>query len=256
MLIEAPVAIPTPDGAANGFVYRPADGRTVPGVIYLTDIGGIRESTRGMAARLASEGYAVLLPNVFYRTGQPPVIEYPIRSRDERTMTRLAELRDPLTPEAIDRDASAYVDVLRQLPFVASGPMAAVGFCFTGAVALRAAATRPDAIAAAASFHGGGLFTDAPTSPHLVLPRTHARLYFAHAIEDRTMPAEAIARLEGALSTWGGQFESETYDGAHHAWTVPDSPVYNVPQAERAFAKLLTLLRETLSSADAGIQRA
>jgi len=244
--VETRIAIPASDGAADGFVYRPADGGPAPGVIYLTDIGGIRDSTRGMAERLASHGYVVLLPNIFYRTSQPPVIAYPIQSRDESTMKRLAELRDPLTLEAMERDASVYTDLLRAQPFVAPGPMAAVGFCFSGAMALRAAARRPDAIAAAASFHGGGLFTGAASSPHLVLPRVTARLYFAHAIEDRTMAAEAIVQFEDALSKWGGRFESETYDGAHHAWTVPDSPVYDEPQAERAFAKLLALLNETL----------
>jgi len=113
-------------------------------------------------------------------------------------------------------------------------------------MSMRAAAARPDRIAAAASFHGVRLFTDAPTSPHLVLPRIKARLYFAHAVKDNSMPAEAIEKLNGALEAWGGKYESEIYEDAYHGWTAPDSPVYNAPQAERAFQKLSELFAETL----------
>jgi len=123
--------------------------------------------------------------------------------------------------------------------------MGVVGYCFTGGFALRTAAARPDRIAAAASFHGGGLFKDGPASPHLVLPRVTARLYFGHARDDRGMPAEAIASLERALGEWGGSYESEIYD-ALHGWTVPDSAAYNEPEAERAFAKLRALFAATL----------
>jgi carboxymethylenebutenolidase len=115
-------------------------------------------------------------------------------------------------------------------------------------MALRIAATRPDRIAAAASFHGGSLYTDAPTSPHLLLPQVKARLYFGHAFEDRSMPEEAIDKLDRALEAWGGEYESEVYEGAHHGWTVPQSgnSAYNQPQAERAFHKLSALFAETL----------
>jgi carboxymethylenebutenolidase len=107
--------------------------------------------------------------------------------------------------------------------------------------------SRPDKIAAAASFHGGGLATEAPNSPHFILTSlVKARLYFGHATNARSMPAEAIERLTHALAAWGGEYESEVYEGAYHAWTVPDSPVYNQPQAERAFEKLTQLFAETL----------
>ena len=124
--------------------------------------------------------------------------------------------------------------------------MAVVGYCFTGGMAMRAAAVRPEKIAAAASFHGGGLFTDAPASPHLVLPRVKAQLYFGHAINDNSMPKEAIEKLDRALAAWGGKYESEVYDGAYHGWTSSDAPVYNQAQAERAFEKLMGLFARTL----------
>jgi len=124
--------------------------------------------------------------------------------------------------------------------------MGVVGYCATGSMAIRIAAARPDRIAAAASFHGGRLFTEAPTSPHLVLPGIKAALYFGHAIQDRSMPDEAIEKLTRALESWGGRYESEVYEGAYHSWTVPDSPVYNQSQAERAFQKLTDLFTRTL----------
>jgi carboxymethylenebutenolidase len=118
--------------------------------------------------------------------------------------------------------------------------------CTTGGMAIRIAAARPDRIAAAASFHGGRLFTETSTSPHLALPNVKAQLYFGHAIQDRSMPEEAIEKLNRALESWGDQYESEVYDGAYHSWTVPDSPVYNQPQAERASEKLADLFTRTL----------
>jgi carboxymethylenebutenolidase len=111
---------------------------------------------------------------------------------------------------------------------------------------MRCAAVRPDKVAAVASFHGGKLFTDSSDSPHLLLPRIKAQLYFGHAIEDRSMPEKAIRDFERALSKWGGKYKSETYEGAHHGWTAPDSPVYNKPQAERAFQEMLSLFEQTL----------
>ena len=132
---------------------------------------------------------------------------------------------------------------------VKPGSMGVVGYCFTGKMAVYTAMSRPDKIAAAASFHGGGLATPAPNSPHLVLgPLIKARLYFGHAVNDQSMPAEAIERLNQALDAWGGRYESEVYEGAYHSWTVPDSPVYNPPQAERAFEKLTQLFAETLGN--------
>jgi carboxymethylenebutenolidase len=177
------------------------------------------------------------------------VIDFAAGFDSEEARQRMAELRGPLTPEALESDTGAYVDFLAGQDGVSGGGIGVVGYCFAGSVALRTAAARPDLVKAAASFHGGGLATDAPTSPHLLLPRIKARLYFGHATEDRGMPPEAIDRLGQALATWGGRYESEVYDGARHGWTVPDSPVFNGPQAERAFAKLTELFAQTLRTA-------
>jgi carboxymethylenebutenolidase len=246
-VIEEEIQVHMTDGTSEGILYCPERGRRWPGVIHLTDIGGIRPAHRDMARRLAAEGYTVLMPNVFYRTGRPPLFDFkPSMGGDERTTKRIAEMTGPLTPEAVEDDASKYVDFLAARDSTGEGAMGVVGYCATGSMAIRIAAARPDRIAAAASFHGGRLFTEAPTSPHLVLPGIKAALYFGHAIQDRSMPDEAIEKLTRALESWGGRYESEVYEGAYHSWTVPDSPVYNQSQAERAFQKLTDLFTRTL----------
>ncbi len=250
-MIEQEIEIRMADGTCDAVLYHAEDGKRRPGVIHYPDIMGIRPSHRAMAGRLAEQGYTVLLVNPFYRTAQAPLFDFaPNFAGDERTMKRFGELAGPLTPEAIERDAGSFVNFLATQSSVSDAKMGAVGYCFTGQVALRTAATRPDRIGAIASFHGGGLFTDKPTSPHLVLPRipksNGTQLYFAHAVKDNSMPQEAIDKLDAALKAWGGKYESEVYEDALHGWTVADSAAYNKPQAESAFKKLTGIFSATL----------
>jgi carboxymethylenebutenolidase len=168
-MTEQKIQIPTAGGTTEGVIYFPEKAGRWPGVIHYTDIGGIRASHEQMARRLAGAGYVVLMPNVFYRTRGLPLFDFPLKLGEERTTKRLAELSTPLTAEAITCDASDYVDFLLRQASVKPGPMGVVGYCFTGKMALYTAFSRPDRIAAAASFHGGGLATDAPNSPHLIL---------------------------------------------------------------------------------------
>jgi carboxymethylenebutenolidase len=245
-VIEESVTISTPDGTAEVTLFIPDSGKRYPGVLYFVDIAGVRPANLSMARRLAEQGYAVLIPNLFYRTSKLPVFDFPLQFGEERTTKRLGELSAPLTPDAMERDASAYLDFLAASDGVGPGPMGVVGFCFSGSMAMRAAAARPDRIAAGASFHGGRLCTDQPTSPHRELPRIEGRLYFGHAVDDKSMPAEQISKFEDALKAWGGRYQSEIYEGALHGWTVPGGHVYNHPQAERAFEKLTELFAETL----------
>src|ERR1700682_1628919 len=155
-MIEEAIEIRTSDGHADGFLYRAEGTGKHPGAIHLTDIGGIRPSHREMAKRLAASGYTVLLPNVFYRTGKPPMFDFVPKMGDERTMKRFGELAGPMNPQAMERDAASYVDFLAASDSVSAGKMGVVGYCFTGAMAMRTAAVRPEKIASAASFHGGG----------------------------------------------------------------------------------------------------
>jgi carboxymethylenebutenolidase len=246
-MMERDLQLPMPDGIADAVLFSPDPSRPLPGVLHFPDIASIRESHRGMARRLASQGFAVLMPNPFYRTARPPVWDFPRKMGEPRTMQRFAELVDPLTPDAQHRDIDAYVEFLVAQPAVRPGPIGVAGYCFGGAMALRTAAAAPAIVAAAASFHGGGLYEpDNSTSPHLLLPRVAARLYFGHAVEDRSMTAEHIVHFEQALAAWHGRYQSQTYAGASHGWTVPDNPAFNPPQAEHAFAKLTELFAETL----------
>ncbi len=235
-----------PNGDIDAMFYAPGTGKW-PGVLLLTDIAGIRPAQEDMAKRLAAEGYVVLMPNIFHRARKPPVFDFPAKWGDERTMARFAELSGSLPPDAMDKDGALYVSALVAHPSCRGGRVGVVGYCFSVAMAMRTAASVPDQVAAVAGFHGGRLLTDAPTSPHLVLPRIKARLYFGHAANDQSMPADAIERLDRALQAWGGSFETEVYDEARHGWTVPDNPVYNEPQAERAFRKLTAFFGETLA---------
>jgi carboxymethylenebutenolidase len=246
-VIEEPLEILTPDGTVDALLTRPASPIALPAIINLTDGLGFRQAFADQSKRIAEHGYVVLTPNIFYRVSKPPVFPFEPDFASERTRTRFAELKAPLTPEAMARDGSAYVDFLAAQPFVSSGPMGVIGFCFAGQFALRVAAARPDRIGAAASFHGGGLFTDTDESPHLLLPRVKARLYFGHASNDQSMPTDAIQKFESALEAWGGSYESETYP-ARHGWMIPGREVHDPKESARGFAKLMELLDETLRS--------
>jgi len=187
-----------------------------------------------------------LTPNIYYRTTKPPAFEFEPDFTNEHTANRFRELTGPLTPQAMVNDGSTYLDFLAMQRSVGKGPMGIVGFCFTGQFALRVAAAQADRVAAAASFHGGNLVTDGDQSPHLVLPRIRARLYFGHAVNDRSMSLEAIEKLNASLRAWGGVYESEIYDGALHGWMVPGGRAYYPEQAERGFVKLMELLDSEL----------
>ena len=244
---EAKVEVRTAAGTAEAYLYTPSTGSgSWPAVMQLTDIMGFRPAFRQMAQRLADQGYVVLLPNIFYRGAKLPVLDFTPVFGEERTMKRMGELRGFLSNDQMGPDGAAFADFLLAQTNVKGSKVGVVGYCFTGSMAFRVAGTVPAKIAAAASFHGGGLYTDQADSPHLLLPKISARLYFGHAIEDRGMPPEAIAKLEAALKAWPGKGESETYDGARHGWCVPGREVYNEKQAERAFSKLTELLDATL----------
>jgi carboxymethylenebutenolidase len=242
-MIESKIEIPTIN--TETLLLRPDRVAEFPGVVFLTDIWGIRPANIGMAKRLAEKGFAVLMPNVFHRysrirpNGWKPDGEAEVHKA-------LQTLFGTLTPAQMVSDGKAYVDFLLAQACVKPGRIGVVGYCFTGQMALRMAAAEPDRVAAAAAFHGGFLVTDKPDSPHTVIPKVKARLYFGHAVEDASATPQQIATLEAALRDWHGAFQSEVYEGARHGWSVPDQPVYNELQAERAFEKEVELFDATL----------
>ena len=249
-MIEKNLEIPAGDGVTEALLIRPESNEPLPAIINLTDGLGFRPAFAEQSKRIAERGYVVLTPNIFYRASKLPVFPFEPDFGSDATRERFRELTSALTPVAMERDGSSYVDFLSSQPFVGSGPMGVVGFCFAGKFALLIAAARPDRIAAAASFHGGGLFTDNVDSPHLVLPRVKAQLYFGHASNDAGMNAEAIEKFEWALRSRGGNYASEVYE-AKHGWMIPGGRVYDSENAERGFEKLMQLFDDALQGAEA-----
>lgn len=242
------VDIPTEDGIADAYLAHPGDGVPRPGVLLYQDAYGLRPHLRSMADRLAGAGYTVLLPNVFYRHGRAPVFELPefidTAARPELWDTIGPVLRS-LTPELATRDAGAYLRALAERPETTDGPVALTGYCMGARLALLTAGAHPDRVAAAAGFHGGRLATDAPDSPHLVARHITAELYFGHADEDPSLPAEQIDRFDAALTAAGVRHRCEVYDGAHHGFTQADTSAYDRAADERHWAALLDLLKRS-----------
>lgn len=239
------VLIATPDGQAPAELFTPDGGGSWPGVVYLTDVWGIRPASEKMARRVADRGYAVLLPHLFYRN--QPVAMDPMLQGKPRDPAMVGPLLASMPAANMARDGAAYVDYLLQRPEVAGAKVAVVGYCFSGAMAVRTAAAVPDKIAAAASFHGGRLVTEDADSPHRQIPKIKAELYFGHAVQDPSATPEQVAELEKTLKAWGGRYQSEVYEGALHGWTVEGRPeIYNPAQSERHYEKLFDLLARTL----------
>jgi carboxymethylenebutenolidase len=242
------VDIPTEDGVADAYLVHPADGRPRPAVLLYQDAYGPRPRLRAMADRLAGAGYTVLLPNVFYRLGRAPVVELPAfidPGADPTIWERLGPMLADLTPDLVKRDAGAYLRWLADSPFTADGPVALTGYCMGARLALWTAGAHPERVAAVAGFHGGGLATGAPDSPHLEAPRITAELYFGHADEDPSLPPEQMARFEEALTAAGVRHTCEVYTGARHGYTQADTPAYDRDADDRHRAALLDLLKRT-----------
>jgi carboxymethylenebutenolidase len=241
------VDIQTPDGVADAYLTRPDDDAPHPGVLFVMDIVGLRPRIEEMADRIAQRGYIVLAPNLFYRAGHASELPRPDPADPEgraKFFQQIRPLAEQLTPEALDHDGGAYLDYLEQL---APGPVAITGYCMGARVGLRIAEAHPGRIAALGGFHGGGLVTDQPDSPHLGVGALKAELYFGHADQDQSNTPEQIAALDRALDEAGVRHRSEVYEGASHGYTMSDSAAYNEAAAERHFSELFALLDRTLA---------
>ena len=238
-----PVKIAMPEGTADSFFVTPEGHGPWPGVLLYTDIMGVRPVFVDMAKRLAAAGFAVLLPNLFYRTTAP--FDPPLSVKKSADFARLMELMPTLTRERIERDSAAYLKTLREQPEVAGGPMACVGYCMSGAMAIWTAHAQPDEIAAAASFHGGHLSTAASDSPDKLAAQTKAHFYFGMAETDAFMKPAMIARLRETLDRAGTDYRAEVYPGTFHGFTIPDAG-YDEAAAERHWRELVEFLRRTV----------
>ena len=244
---ETDVDVPTPDGTADCYFVHPSSGQ-YPAVIVWPDILGLRPAFRMMGRRLAESGYSVLVVNPFYRGSRAPVIPEGASFQDEGTRNIVLPLAGALNAGTHASDARAFVDFVDQQAAVDTNRgIGTTGYCMGGPIIMRTAAAVPDRIAAAASFHGGGLVTDAPDSPHLLVPQMNASFLIAIAANDDESDPEAKNVLRETFDSAGLQAEIEVYEGAQHGWCPPDSAVYNEAQAERAWSRLLVLFEGALA---------
>ena len=212
------------------------------------DVVSLRPVFREMGRRLAGEGYVVLVPNLYYRSRKAPVVEGGFNFANPEDRAKLTPLRATVTPEGTARDARVYLSFLDGLPQTARNRKAGVqGYCMGGPLSFQTAAAVPERIGAVASFHGGGLATDRPSSPHLLLPRTQAEYLVLIADNDDKQDPTAKDRLRAAMEAAGRPHKIEVYAGAAHGWTVRGSQVYDEAAAERAWAELLALYKRALA---------
>jgi carboxymethylenebutenolidase len=215
-------------------------------VLFIMDAYGLRPRIEEMADRIAERGYAVLAPNVFYRAGRSPVLPFPdMTDPDARAefFKQVKPLMGELTPERLAADSAAYLD---ELATVADEPFAITGYCMGARLGLRIAAAHPDRVAALGGFHGGGLVTDDPSSPHRSAGALRAEVYFGHADQDGSNTPEQIAALDKTLDEAGVAHRTEVYKGAGHGYTMADTPAYDEAASERHFEALFELLGRTL----------
>lgn len=245
------IDVTAPDGTAEAWLATPADATDspLPGVLFIMDAFGLRPRIEHMADRIASWGYVVLAPNVFYRSGTAAQtsIDEPLRTDEARAafFAQAGPRIAGLTPEKALPDLAAYLEALTSQPGV-STPVGVVGYCMGARLAVRAACAHPDVVAACAGFHGGGLATEDADSPHLGLGDARAEFLFAHADHDPSMRPEAVERLGAALAAAGRPATNEVYEGAAHGYTMADTSAYDEAATERHFAALRDLLDRTL----------
>jgi carboxymethylenebutenolidase len=235
------------DGTADCYFVHPSTGEH-PGVIIWPDILGLRPAFRQMGRRLAESGYSVLVVNPFYRRARAPVVPDGASFNDPEVRNTVFPLAQSLNADTHRADAIAFVNWLDEQDSVdGDRRIGTMGYCMGGPIIMRTAAARPDRIGAAASFHGGGLTTMTPDSPHLLIPQMRADLLIAIAENDDMTDPNSKNILREAFAAAGLKAEIEVYTGAQHGWCPPDSAVYNEAQAERAWSRLLALFEGALA---------
>jgi carboxymethylenebutenolidase len=250
-VVETNVEVTTPDGVCDAAFIHPMNG-SHPGVLLWPDAFGLRPSMREMAKRLAAEGYSVLVPNPFYRISKAPFTDAStFNFGNPADMAKLGPLMGSVNAAGnAEKDAVAYVAFLdAQKQVNKSKKIGTQGYCMGGPLVVKTAATLPDRIGAGGSFHGGGLVTDKPDSPHLLASKIKGRMYFGIASNDDMRQPDAKDKLKESFGAAHVPAEIEVYSASLHGWCVPDMPqqngmpIYNKPDAEKAWAKLLALYK-------------
>jgi carboxymethylenebutenolidase len=244
---EADVEIKTPDGVADAFFVHPSSGAHAAVLIW-PDALGLRPAFKQMGKRLAESGYAVLVPNPFYRQQKAPIVQPGASFADPETRKVVMSMMGALNAQTHVTDATAFVGWLdAQAPVDKKKKMATTGYCMGGPITMRTAAAFPKRVGAAASFHGGGLVTDKPESPHLLVPKMKAHYLIAIADNDDKQQPNAKDVLREAFAAAKLPAEIEVYEGAQHGWCPPDAAVYNEAQAEKAWNRMLALFKTALA---------
>jgi carboxymethylenebutenolidase len=245
-MIERSFDLPAADGAMETFLVHPERGGPHPAVFLLMDAPGIREELRDMARRLASVGYCVLLPNLYYRAGRDSMFGPDVLTHGSAEHQRMRAIRTRMTIPPVMRDIGAMLAWLGTEPAARPGPVGVHGYCMSGPYALAAAAHFPDRIAACASFYGTWLVSDADASPHLSFARAAAEHYIACAEHDELAPLPMVDELRGHFARSGARGEIELYPGVHHGFAFPQRWCYDKTAAERHWERLIALYRRRL----------
>ena len=245
-MIEETLDITTPDGAMETFICRPERDAPHPAVFLLMDAPGVRDELRDMARRLAAVGYAVLLPNLYYRAGRDSMFSPQVLDKNSPEWARMRAIRTKMTIPPVMSDFAAMLDFIDASGWASQGAVGVHGYCMSGPYALAAAARFPDRVAAAASFYGTWLVSDAVESPHLTLGRARGELYIACAEHDELAPIAMVEELQGLFARSGNPGELEIYPGVHHGYAFPQRWCYDRPAAERHWERLFALYRRRL----------
>ena len=245
-MIEQTLDIRTRDGAMETFIVHPERGFPHPAVLLLMDAPGIREELRDMARRLATSGYVVLLPNLYYRAGRDTLFGPGVLEMGDPERDRMRAIRTNMTIPPVMNDVADMLALIDALPAAKPGPVGCHGYCMSGPYALAAAARFPDRIAAAASFYGTWLVSDAVESPHLTLGQARGELYIACAEIDELAPLPMVATLQALFTASGAVGELEIYPGVHHGFAFPQRKIYDRNAAERHWERLIALYRRRL----------
>ncbi|RAK58575.1 dienelactone hydrolase family protein [Phenylobacterium hankyongense] len=239
-MIEQTVEVPTKDGATTTFIVHPERNGPHPVILFFMDAPGIREELRDMARRLATAGYYVMLPNLYYRRGVLELKDLP-PVPDEEHRARMFELMGSLTIPMVMDDADALLDFADRDPGASRRSIGTLGYCMSGQYAINLAARYPKRVAAAASIYGVRLVTDQADSPHLAAQKTSAELYFACAETDQWAPLEMVQALDQAMKAHDVDAEVELYAGVEHGFAFPQRAAYDQPAAERHWERLFAL---------------
>ena len=240
------LSVRTRDGDCPVHVFTPKAAGPWPATIFFMDGLGIRPTLFDMGQRLADAGYVVLLPDLYYRAGpyEPLDPKAVFASNDVRGA--IGHLYSTTGNRRAAQDTEAFLALIDARKDVSGGKIGTTGYCMGGGISLTVAGAYPDRIAAAASFHGGGLASDSEESPHLLAPKMKARIYVAGADQDDSYPPEMAQKLEKALTNAKVDHRCEIYEGALHGWTMADFPIYNEGAAERHWRELIALFKDRL----------